>query len=107
MAKKKQQKKEDEFPKIIETFRRPGQWELRTLTLAEPSCWNGDVAVERYRVTIEKIEEPKEVIAERLRKLWRECDNHHHHYPLRAVAERLDIELELREFGKDRDKKNG
>ena len=49
-------------------------------------------------MTVEEIEEPKEVLIERLRKLWSECDNHHHWGPLKATAAELGIELDLKEF---------
>jgi len=61
----------------IETFREiTGYW-LNELKKEDPSCFNSIVEVEKYRVTIEKIEEPKEVYQKRLQKLWDECTNHH------------------------------
>jgi hypothetical protein len=67
-----------------------------------PSCFNGIVRVHRYRVTVERIEEPVEVIRDRLLKLWRESDNHHYYSPLQGVAERLGVELPAGDFGRDR-----
>jgi hypothetical protein len=78
---------------IIETFKElKGYW-LSDLKKDNPSCFNGMVDVEKYRVTIEKIKEPKEVYQERLQKLWDECDNHHHWNPLKATADRLGVKL--------------
>lgn len=78
---------------IIETFNElKGYW-LNQLKKDNPSCFNGMVDVEKYKITIEKIEEPKEVYQERLQKLWDECDNHHHWTPLKATAKRLGVEL--------------
>jgi len=79
--------------KIIETFRSIGDFELRNITQDKPSCFNGFVTVKKYRVTIEEIEEPKEVIAGRLQKLWDECANWHHHVPLKNAAKKIGYEL--------------
>lgn len=77
----------------IETFKEiKGYW-LNQLKKESPSCINSMVEVEKYKVTIEKIEEPKEVYQKRLQKLWDECDNHHHWRPLQATAKRLGVEL--------------
>ena len=90
------------MPKVFETFRRLGNWEASNLKQREPSCWNGVVSVRRYRITIEEIEEPVEVIAERLRDLWRNSDNYHHYEPLQKAAREIGIELDRSEFGKAR-----
>ena len=79
--------------KKIETFRNLKGYTLTELIQKEPSCFNGEVKVEKYEVTLVKIEEPKEVYKERLQKLWDECDNHHHWKPLEAKAFELGIEL--------------
>ena len=52
----------------IETFRRVGSYDLNGLTSRKPSCCNGIVRVTKIRVTIEDIEEPKEVIQERIKE---------------------------------------
>ena len=77
----------------FETFRRPDAYVESQLTQHEPSCFNGQVSVRRYRVTFEEVEEPGEVLIERVRKLWRETDNFHHWEPLQATARELGIEL--------------
>ncbi len=74
----------------FETFRRFGSWERYRLETKEPSCFNGKVSIRKYRVTVEEVPEPKEVLEARLRKLWVECDNHHHHWsPLQNAAVEL------------------
>lgn len=78
---------------VFETFRRMGTYDQMQLCEKEPSCFNGQVNIRKYRVTVETIDESKEVLAERLLKLWRECDNHHHWLPLQTVAKDLGIEL--------------
>ena len=75
---------------------------MARMTQSHPSCFNGVVSFKRYRVTVEEIEEPLEVYAERLRKLWRECDNHHHFDPIRGAAKQLGIDLDHAELGVDR-----
>lgn len=41
--------------KVLETFRKVGDYCLEKLTLKEPSCFNGEVLVNKYRITIEEI----------------------------------------------------
>lgn len=103
MAKKKVQEVEEKITSI-ETFRDIGNWEMRNLTDNNPSCFNGIVRVEKFKITIEKIEEPKEVYQERLQKLWEESDNHHHHLPITNKAKHLGIELKGN-FGEKRVRK--
>ena len=79
--------------KTFETFRKIDDWDIRALTKENPSCFNGDVNVEKHRITIEEIKEPKEVIAARLQKLWDECDNHHHRGPLQYAAKKIGYEF--------------
>jgi len=81
------------LPHSFETFRKPGAYAESQLKDSEPSCFNGGVSVRRYRVTFEEIEEPKDALIQRLRKLWAECDNHHHWGPLQAEAAKLGITL--------------
>lgn len=77
----------------FETFSELGDYQVSSLKKETPSAFNGFVEVEKYRVTIEKIVEPKEVYAERLQKLWEECDNYHHWDPLKSKAKELGVEL--------------
>lgn len=52
----------------------------------EPCCFNGSVYYKRWKVTVEEIEEPQEVIHARLQKLWDENHNIYHYKPLRDAA---------------------
>jgi len=88
MAKTKK-KVEPEFPKVIETFKRLGDWQIIDMKQQEPSAFNGWIRFKKYRITIEEIEEPVEVLGERLEKLWVECDNHHHWIPLENAAKSI------------------
>jgi hypothetical protein len=82
--------------KTFETFRDIGQFELRQLTQEQPSCFNGMVRVEKYRVTVEKVQEPVEAIRARLQKMWDECDNHHHREPLARAGLKYGLDLRKR-----------
>lgn len=66
-----------------------------------PQVGNGRVSVERFRITIEKVDEPPEVIHERIRKLWRTTSNHHHYDPLKHAAAKFGLDLDSKEFGAD------
>ena len=80
----------------IETFRNPNAYWLRQLKQDEPSAFNGNVEVRKYRVTVELIDEPDDVIRARIQKLWDECDNHHHWQPLKNAAKKYGLELKHR-----------
>lgn len=78
------------YPKVIETYREP--W-LRDIEQPAPSAFNGDIRIRRYRVTIDLIDEPIEVLRDRLRKLWREEERNHHRVdPMRRMATRLGMD---------------
>jgi hypothetical protein len=94
--------KAPEYPRVYELYDDFG-YELRRVSgqPAVPSCFNGEVSIRRFRITVELIDEPKEVLAERLRGLWRGTKNHHNSGPLQREAEALGIELNHAEFGAD------
>ena len=81
--------------RVFETFQNIGTYHINTMTSKAPSCFNGNVAVKRYRVTIEEIEESDDVIRARIQALWDECKNPHHWGPLRAVAKRYGLDLQF------------
>lgn len=103
MAKKKSKVEAPEYPKVLETFMDIGDWEFVRMRQSEPSAFNGYVRVKKYRITVEQIEEPIEVIQERLEKLWAESDNHHHRDPLRIQADSIGYEFKSA-FGSERKK---
>ena len=78
---------------VFETFRELGPYEVMNMVLDSPSCVNGEVRVKKYKVTIEEIEEPDSVIAERVKKLWDENENHHHYTPLKLMAKTVGLIL--------------
>ena len=83
-----------EFPIVVETFHVPDAYTRGRVEQSEPSCFNGDVRVRRYRITFDLIDEPNEVLSARLQALWDASDNHHQWHPLRAAAEKIDYELQ-------------
>ena len=92
---KKPIEKKEEINNIIsiETFIKIGSYEMSNLKSNEATCFNGNVNVRKYKVTIELIEEPNELIIERLQKLWDECDNDHYWTPLRIEAKKYNYEF--------------
>ena len=91
MTKTKSKKKFDTI--CFETFKQIGSYQQSILESKDATCFNGIVNFRKYRVTIELIEEPKEVLAERLQKLWDECDNYHNWNPLKNAAKEIGYEL--------------
>jgi len=95
-----QEQADQEWPKVFYTFSKPhGGRDI--YIKSEPSSFNGAVDVTRYRITVERIDEPEEE-KERLRKLWVECDNNHQWAALDAAAARLGIALDVKDRGSDR-----
>lgn len=81
------------YPMVFETYRElAGYWQTQ-LEQEHPSVFNGWVRVRRYRVTVEEVPEPLEVLRSRLQTLWDECDNHHHWTPLKKAAAEIGCEL--------------
>jgi len=86
--------KEPEYPASIETFRSIAGYSLNALKSDKPTCFNGVVNVVKYKVTVEVIEEPIEVIHARLQELWDKSDNHHHYDPIKQAAAKHGYELQ-------------
>lgn len=76
---------------------KPGTFETFYSNIGEPrkehSCFNGDVRVVKYKITIEEVPEAPEIIHARLEDLWLRCDNHHHYSPLKEAAEKHGYEF--------------
>lgn len=79
--------------KTFETFREISDYMLGDLKHDYPSCFNRNVSVKKFKVTVEEIEEPTEIIAGRLQKLWDECDNWNHRGPLKQAAKKIGYVL--------------
>jgi hypothetical protein len=94
MKSKRKTPQPPEYPKVFETFQDIGAWQIYHLTRAEPWCFNSGVGIRKYRVTVEEIPEPVEVLAGRLRALRATCKNHHDWGCLQSEATRLGVTLE-------------
>ena len=68
-------------------------WEISSLERCQPSCFNDNLRLRKYRITVELVEEPKEVIAARLQDLWDNSDHYRHSDLLRAAAAELGYKL--------------
>lgn len=77
----------------LETFGNP-QDMIKPLMESEPSVFNGIVSVERYRVTIERIEEPQDVLKSRLQMLLDQKGHIDKNKEVRKEASRLGIKLD-------------
>ena len=88
----------------VETFKAPFGYILTQWIRKEPSCFNGSVNVEKYSIVVERISESTEVYAERLQKLWDECDNYHNWEPLKSKAKELGVELKGNAGSKRKDR---
>jgi len=86
--------------KLIEflTFREIGQLEISNLTQNNPSSFNSCVKIRKYKVIIEEIIEPREVLCYRLEELWINEHNHHNYQALKNEAEQLRYKFKG-EFG--------
>ncbi len=79
--------------KTFETFGNPEE-HIKRLLKDAPTAFNGIVRVERYRVTVELIEEPKEVIKDRLRELIKQPGHIDKNKHVRQAAAKLGIKLD-------------
>ncbi len=63
--------------------------------ITKASCFNGMCRIRNYRVTVEEIKEPKEVLVNRLRELWLDKNNSHssNRDAMRKEAKILGIDL--------------
>ena len=77
----------------FETFMELSNYQKRNLISEESTCFNGNVSVRKYKHTVELVSEPVEVIQARIKKMWDECENHHHWGPLKAEAKKYGLEL--------------
>jgi len=80
------------YPQVHETFFIPVR--VSSDIQKRPSCFNGMVRVRRYRITIEEIDEPVEVIAARIQDLWERSNNSNHISALRDAAKKIGYELQ-------------
>lgn len=90
--------------RVIETFFPIEDYEILNWENYQPSCVNGSLNIEKYRITIEKIDEPKQIIKDRLRLLLRKCKNFHHYEAFQKKAKKLNIKINMNEYGIEKKK---
>lgn len=68
----------------------------------QPRVFNGELSLRKFRITVEVINEPIDVLRDRLRKLWRESEPNIHARPvMHQAARELGIELDAQGQGAD------
>lgn len=78
----------------ITSFARPFMPDILHLRDAQsPSVGNYDVKIHRFRYTCTLVEEPVEVLQQRLQTLWENSTNSKDHDPLKNWAKKLKYEL--------------
>ncbi|MFK4706155.1 hypothetical protein ABIC83_002994 [Roseateles asaccharophilus] len=80
-------------PIVHEIFGLPGDWQLRNLGSTSPRVLNGEVSVKRFRVTVEEIIEPPEVLAGRIRELQKGALHVDSRAALMQYAKQNNLEL--------------
>jgi len=83
---------------VFDTFVHPTERSLSDFRQKDPSCFNGIVRVQKYRITVEPIDEDIEVVHSRLIELWLMCNNSHRAHDLSLYAEKIG--LDLHSFGR-------
>lgn len=73
----------------LETYKVFTKHQIEMMINEIPQCWNQEVFVKRYRITIEEIPESNEVLGARLEKLWEETENMHDYGPLQEYAKSI------------------
>lgn len=81
------------MPAIFETFGDPED-QIKRLLVEAPTAFNGIVRVERYRVTVERVEEPDDVLKARLHELLKQKGHIDKNKQVRKAAAKLGIKLD-------------
>lgn len=79
----------------FETFYAIDHATIRSLQRDAPYICAGSVSYRKYRVTVELIDEPKSILAERLEDMWANTTNCHHAEALHKAAKAIGIKLQL------------
>lgn len=83
----------------LTTFRDIGPFEIGQLRQDEPSCFNGQIRVRRFRIYVEPIPEEESILIGRLQKLYDNSTNIHHRNDLLKYAkEKHRYDLHNKEY---------
>ena len=77
---------------VFETFGDPEE-QIKRLLVEAPAAFNGIVRVERYRVTVERIDEPEDVLKARFCELLEQKGHIDKNKQVRKAAAKLGIKL--------------
>ena len=83
----------DAMPRTIDVWGDP-MWSIRDRDQRGPTCFNG-ISLRQYRVTVELVDEPIEVLRERLLELWAKSERNPHRW---SGFERAAAELGMPKF---------
>lgn len=78
---------------VFETFGNPEE-QIKRLLVEAPTAFNGIVRVERFRVTVERIDEPENVLKARLCELLEQKGYIDKNKQVRKAAAKLGIKLD-------------
>ncbi len=70
----------------FETFREIGFSQTTNLLQNKPSSFNYNVRIKKYKIIVEEIIEPHEMLCYRLERLWVTENNWHQYEPLKNEA---------------------
>jgi hypothetical protein len=93
MKEKSKSKDKGPFKEEFETFKNINNIPLYHMCQDKPTCFNGTVSIRRYRVLIQEIMEPREVLQERLQALWETERNYLSIESMQAYAAELGMTL--------------
>ena len=90
------------YPLVYESYS-DNEWSIRSNAAAfsRPLAVAGQVRVRRFRITVELLDEPVDVIQGRIRALWRESTNHKMRVELTECAAEYGMVLDPQEWGID------
>lgn len=80
--------------KTSECYGLPNDYMLDCMGKPTPCVWNGEVHVKRYRISVEEVVEPADVLKARLQALLKERGHPDNDRAIRQEASRLGISLD-------------
>lgn len=82
------------YPRVYEVWGEPYLGSALNRVEQPTDAVSGIIHIERYRITVERIEEPVEVLRARLKELWLVDErNSHHWYAFERVAKELGMDF--------------
>jgi hypothetical protein len=91
---KKSDSGDSPFPTTFQTFFPVGTHNIRDWTQSKPSSFNALIRVKKYRVTIEEVQEPEDVIIDRLVELYKNADSYRERAAIEDYAEACGFNID-------------